>query len=253
MGALVSVRIPDKAVIIFVARQNLHLTKKAIRSALSQDAPCDAVLVDNASTDGTAQWAATKPIAVIALGEQRSLSACWNLGLKGAWKSGATAALVCNTDVELRPDCARLLLEQGGPFVTCVSVSSEDQMGVPGDRSVKELRLTERPHPDFSCFLIRKEVTDDIGWFNEDYFPAYAEDAEFHIRLHRAGIGAVCVDLPFLHHGASTLKNASEGELRRIRRGGDANRLRFKQAYGCLPGSPEYYAMFGATVPDHPM
>ena len=116
-------------------------------------------------------------------------------------------------------------------------------MGEPGDREALE-SLGERPHPDFSCFLIRPEVVERVGYFNEDYWPAFVEDCEYHVRMHRAGIEAVCIDVPFLHHGSATIKNASQAERNIIARGAAANRERFRREYGCLPGTPEYQELF---------
>lgn len=227
----------ERGFIVCVARNNVQLTKQAIKSALAQDMPCDVLLIDNASSDGTIAWAATRSVARVALREQQSLSACWNIGLYTAWRM-TKHALVINNDIQLRPDAYRLLLAHGGPFVTCVSVDDPERMNYP------EPPTTERPHPDFSCFLIRRSVTEVVGWFNEDYFPAYGEDADYHVRMHRAGVHAVCIDLPFLHYGASTLKSAEPGEQQRIRRGADANRARFKRKYGCAIGTSEYYGIF---------
>lgn len=233
----------ERGTVIIVSRNNLHLTKKAIASALAQDMDCSVVLVDNASTDGTIQWAATKPIAKVSFWSQKSLAFCWNFALDVVFKR-ESHALVLNNDVEIRPDAYRMLLAHGGPFVTCVSVDSVDQMGTLGDRGIETLRNNERPNPDFSAFLIRKEVPQQAGWFNEDCYPAYVEDCFAHVAMHRAGIKAVCIDLPFLHHGAGTIKHADPAEKLAIQRGADANRQRFKQKYGCLPGSKEYEDLF---------
>ena len=228
-----------EGIIIIVTRNNLHLTKKAIKSALGQDIDCQVVLIDNVSTDGTVQWARTKPgLATIELMNQQSLSACWNLGLKVAWSLGYAHALVCNNDIELRPDAYRLLLANGGPFVTCVSVDTSEQADEPPAPG------NVRPHPDFSCFLIRKEVTDKVGWFNEAYYPAYVEDCDYHVRMHRSGIEAISIGVPFLHHGVSTVKSCSPQDKHIIQRGADKNRAMFKSVYGCLPGTPEYAELF---------
>lgn len=238
---LVSLR-RERGFIAIIGRNNLHLTKKAVATALAQDIPCDVLLLDNASSDGTAEWSATKSLCRISLATQVSLAECWNIALQCAWKAGREHAMVLNNDVEIRADAYRLLLAHGGPFVTCVSVDTKERMGVANDREAVD--FVPRPHPDFSAWLIRRYVTDKVGWFNEDYWPAMAEDCEYHIRMHRAGVEAVCVDVPFLHHGSATVKNCDPAERIKIQRGADRNRERFRSVYGCLPGTPAYYKLF---------
>lgn len=234
----------NKVLICIITRNGLGLTKACLRSALAQQPTCDVMVIDNASSDSTVSYCRVKPIALIALQKQASLAACWNMALKAAWRMKYDAVILQNNDLISRPDCADLLWKTGYEFVSCVSVSSEDQLGTPGDRTVEDLRKSERDHPDFSNFLIRKSVTDKVGFFNEDYFPGYVEDSEFHARAWFAGIRLLCVDLPFVHFGASTLKQANEKEAIIIRRGAGRNRERFRQTYGCLPGTPEYEKLF---------
>jgi|ERR1700723_196678 len=225
--------------ILIVARNSLALTKLAVKSALAQDVPCDVLVIDNDSADGTSYWLRTKPLAYIAYHPQKSLSACWNAGIKAFWSVGASEVLVINNDVEIAPNTYRIL-SAGEGFTTGVGVSDREQFKpVPGI-----LLGTSRPHPDFSCFMIRKEVTDKVGWFDESYYPAYCEDSDYHVRMHKAGIEAVCVDLPFYHYAAGTLKNANPAEASAIKHGADANRERFRKQYGCLPGSDAYNKLF---------
>ncbi len=235
--------------ILIVTRNGLALSKLALKTALAQDVPAQVLVVDNASTDGTMTWLLSKNVYKMLLRTQRSLAECWNMGLKALWKAGAPAVLVINNDVQLRPDTLRLLLSHGGPFVTCVSTDEPGRVEVSRleFEQAAPLDWRERPHPDFSCFLIRKSVTDKVGWFDEGMFPAYAEDSDMHVRMHRAGIHAVCIDLPFLHSRGSTLRQADLGEAARIKRGADANRERFRLKYGCLPGSTEYRELFRMT------
>lgn len=238
------IRVDDlsNGIVIIVARNNLHLTKRAVKSALTTGRPV--MLVDNASSDGTSQWARTKPIIHIGHQTQLSLAACWNSALEWAWHL-SPHALILNNDVEIRPDTYDLLLVHGGPFVTCISVDSHERL------NPRCIATSERPHPDFSCFLIRKEVTDKIGWFDEQYEIAYAEDCDLHVRMHRAGIKAVAIDVPFLHHGAATMKNASAEEKNKIRHAADRNRQYFHQKWGKQIGMPEYDDLF-QPVEDHP-
>jgi len=230
------------SIAVVVARNNLHLTKKAVNSL--QSCVDNVLVVDNHSSDGTAEWLRAKRTLAMYPQVVKSLAWCWNTALKHIWKAGYTEALVCNNDIEVRLDTYSMLVSTPYEFVSCVSVDSKSQVGVAGDKSTEYLIRSARPHPDFSCFLIRKTVTDAIGFFNESYYPAYCEDCDYHVRMHRAGIKAMCVDLPFLHHGAQTVKQASIGEQIRIRRGAEENRERFRVKYGCLPGTPEYSKLF---------
>jgi GT2 family glycosyltransferase len=237
-----------KGSILIVARNSLHLTKLAVKSALTQDIPCDVMVLNNASSDGTMQWLQSKR-NVISFGNypvQKSLSACWNLGIDAFFSSGSMDVLVINNDVEIRPDTYRAL-SYYGDFTTGVGVDTplDKSSYIPIEiKDMENMWDKRRPHPDFSCFMIRPIVFEKVGLFDESYFPAYVEDSDYHVRMHRAGIEAVCVDLPFYHHACGTIKNASPIEQSMIRRGADVNREKFRRDYGCLPGSKEYEALF---------
>lgn len=240
------------AAILIISRNNAHLTKAAVRTALAQTVPCEVLVLDNASTDGTTAWLRSKEHPHLHTGgfmEQRSLAACWNFGLKLLFNQGHNTVLVCNNDVELRPDTYHILdkgligsMDCG--IVTAVSVDSRDRMGQVDDRDFLTIWESRREHPDFSCFMIHKSCVEIVGQFNEDYYPAYCEDSDYHVRMHRKGAKAVCVDLPFYHAAAQTVKQADAGEQARIKRGADVNRERFRRIYGCTPGSKEYEALF---------
>jgi GT2 family glycosyltransferase len=233
--------------VVIVARNSLGLTKLAVKSVLAQDTPVDLLVVDNASTDGTGAWLRSKHFTFMFTDEQWSLARCWNNALRTLWYAGHDRALVVNNDVELVTFMVKYLSaymeHQELKFVTGIGVDHPQQIKK-NETEALDWSYHIRPHPDFSCFMIHKDVTDKIGFFDEEFFPAYCEDSDYHVRMYRAGIKAVSVELPFLHHGASTLKNASLAEQNKIRRGADRNRERFRQKYGCLPGSDEYQELF---------
>lgn len=239
--------------IIIVARNGIALTKNAVRSALQQDVLTGVMVIDNCSSDGTSQWLRAKAkteerLSYVTPSDQWSLAECWNTALRSFWEVGCDRALVINNDVVLRSDTVRMLDAHGGPFVTCVSVDDMARLGTPGDRNIDDLRANEREHPDYSAWFIRKEVTDKNIWFDEDCYPAYCEDSFHHVAMHQAGIRAVCIDLPFYHYAAGTLKNADPRDARIIRQGADRNRERFKARYGCYPGGPGYEELFSAET-----
>lgn len=229
--------------ILCIAFGNAHLTKAAVTSFLAQDVPCRVVLINNASRDNTAAWMATLPDSVLQVhfSAQRSVAACWNFGLDWCFRNGAESVLVANNDVELRPETYRLLEADGGPFVTAVGVNTKEQAQ---EALEPEKR---RDHPDFSCFMIRKDTFQRVR-FDEAYEGAYAEDAAFHLSMFRAGIPAYCIGLPFYHVASGSMKYSDEEAQERIRFYADRNRKLFKDRHGADVGSPEYYALFSNPV-----
>jgi GT2 family glycosyltransferase len=236
--------------ILIVARNNLHLTKRAVRSSLAQDVPVDILVLDNASLmDSTSQWLRSKKeITTLSLRDQLSLGACWNLGIKSFFGASGgdfdDQVLVLNNDVEIRTDMYRLLRGTQLDFVTGVST---DDKGHPKYTLPLTSELAVElmsPHPDFSGFMISRRCWEKVGPFDEDYFPAYAEDSSYHVRMHRAGVRAYSVPVPFYHERSSTMKNCDAKERRRIEDGAERNRERFQAQYGCRPGTPEYNKLF---------
>lgn len=235
--------------ILTLTRNNLHLTKKAIDTFRKQDIGDVKILViDNGSKDNTPQWLASQhDLNVIQHTSNIGVAAAWNEGLdwlfRKGWSDGSTPkkpmaeyCLVVNNDVELRPDTYKHLLLDGGGFVTAVGTQDPDKI-----MTCDPPNGSTRPHPDFSCFLIRSWVFNKVGPFDEEFHGAYAEDGDMDLRMWMAGIRGYCIDLPYLHLGAQTIKAAPPQEARRISEQAGRNREYFKRKWGFEMGSEEYY------------
>ena len=227
---------------VMIARGNLHLTKKAVSTFLAQDIGDTALFfIDNDSPDGTSQWLRSIPderMYRVTFKRQKSVSECWNYALQWIFSQNGEYALVLNNDVELRPETYRLLVEDGGDFVTAVGVNAREQM----TEAVLEPQK-RRNHPDFSAYLIRKKVFDQVQ-FDEAYKGGYVEDAQFHLDMFRAGIPAYCIGVPFYHVASGTMKSATPSEQKRIAEQAEKNRELFYKRHGARVGTPEYYALF---------
>lgn len=229
---------------LMLTHNGLHMTREAILSVLALDYPEDRIslfVIDNHSSDGTQAWLHSQRGFSTAFVNLPSVAACWNYGMEYAFGMGGYDAVFClNNDIVLRQDSLKWLTAAAEPFVTCVSVKDPKMLGKPSPTPPKG----KRPHPDFSAFLISKQVWQRVGRFNEDYLGGYGEDCEMHVRMHYAGIKAYCIDLPFLHYGSGAIKSADPAAARKMQRAADANRKRFAEEYGCEVGSKEYYAIF---------
>ena len=237
--------------ILVPLRNNLAFIRAALPTFLAQDVGDVRVFLwDNGSTDGTSAWANSitdDRVTYVYNAQPKSVAASWNAMLRYVFEQGETHALVVNADVELRPDTYRHLVADGGLFVTAVGTADKSKIAPPYNAPDPAMK---RRHPDFSTYLIRRECWDRMGPFNEDCIGGYVEDSFAHMRMHEVGIVAECLELPFYHVGAGTLKNADEAETTRIQQQADKNRALFKQKYGVEVGSEGYYALFGHGAPE---
>lgn len=219
----------------------IELTKQAVADALAQDIPTHLWVMDDGSTDGTLPYLRSLPRVSVCSSRHRGVSAMWNIGLNPLFHNGVPHVLVVNNDVRLRPDTYCHLRDDGGLFVTCVG-TSDGALWPGGEPSGRT-----RPHPDFSCYLIRKECWDRVGEFDEA-MRSYCSDGDYHLRMHKAGIEAYCLDLSFYHYASGTLKNVSEADRLRILKQAELDREAFERKWGCAMGSVEYYDKFKKEV-----
>lgn len=226
--------------IICPVHNSLDLTITAYNSFMLQDIDVQVLLVLNDPTPQIISWAnKLHDVPIIRLTSPTSVARAWNMGLDWVFDAeNADYVLVVNNDVELLPETYRTLIETGEEFVTCVSVNERSQF------IYNEIR-ERRPHPDFSCFLIRNEVYKKVGRFDEEFKIAYCEDNDYHCRMHQAGIQSYCIGLPFLHHGASTIKSVGDEKRSAIQLQADLNREYFFNKWKFRVGSVEYYDFFG--------
>lgn len=224
--------------VLIPCRNNAPLLQAAINSVLAQNIEDVRIFaINNGSIDNTTQVLNQLGNGHIVVNSypQLGVAGAWNFGLNYLFNSNNDSVLVINQDVILSPNLYQTLKQDGGEFVTAVSVKDKKQLRA-------EIISTERrPHPDFSCFLIRKTCWSKVGQFDEEYFPAFAEDSSYHVRMHRAGVRAYCLDLPFYHYGSATIKLANEAEQKYISERAEMNRDLFYTKYGAHIGIPEEY------------
>jgi GT2 family glycosyltransferase len=231
--------------VLILTMNNLELTKACIESVRNQDVEAAIGVVDNGSTDGTLEWLSEqRDVQIVKFGENRGVSIGWNVGLELVFTGHNRphdSVLVINNDAILPPWFLSELLSYDAPFVTGVAV---DQM--PTERPQ---RMPLNPHPDFSAYLIRRDCWETVGPFDE-HMKLYASDCDFHIRAHRLGIPLWKANVPYYHVNSQTMKRATPEARRAIEEQANKDREVFRSIYGCLPGEPAYYALFGEG-PDH--
>lgn len=191
---------------IIAAHNYPDLTKQCIKilGNTLAEFPHEIIVVDDGSVGGKLQT--NEDIKLIRNEKQLGVAASWNQGMKlaagnilllihnsilitGQALSTMMTALLSRPDIgvvgPLTNDCHYSV--QQGILVngTVTNISSIDNLV----QQTEEMGLDLEPLfflEDF-CMLMRKEASDAVGEFDERFFPVGFEDADYGLRLRRAG------------------------------------------------------------------
>lgn len=172
------------------------------------------------------------PIEVIRPGRNLGVAASWNLLRR---MTADEELLLLNDDVRMAPDTLARVLEAEEPFV-CVS-------GTPGF----ECRRSE-PRAvvsDWSCFLQRKRVWDEVGPYDEMFWPAGHEDCDYWYRMGHAGYSVTRLAPRGMTHAVgASLNGLTQEELRRFEVGFARNQQYYAAKWGGNPGCERFSLAF---------
>ena len=202
-------------VVNYNARRHLL---ECVRSLQDEDVR-DIVVVDNASSDGSAEALRRQhpEVSLVATGANLGYGTGAN---RGVARCGGELLLVCNADVTFEPGALKSLvaamdaddrLAVVGPRIEATDGSLypsprtfpgiTDALGhaflglvAPANRFTRRYRMLDWDHTrpgevdwvSGSCFLVRRAAWEALGGFDEAYF-MYAEDVDLCWRARRAG------------------------------------------------------------------
>ena len=214
--------------LVMAVFNQLPLTRACLESLRPTTVPFDLVVVDNGSTDGTAEFLSDFPYPFPLLSHRNRE----NLGLIRALNQGwglAGSEFVCflHNDTEMRD--ARWLerlvaaLEGGAGLAGLYGARRVRRDGRYVGRTIVHC-LADGPgmrEPEVEvaavdgvCLFLRRSLLETLGGFDEGYgfFHGYDRDLSFAVR--EAGSRCVVVNAPFVHRGGGTRTSvAAEGPL----------------------------------------
>lgn len=186
------------------------------------------------------QWRFNKP-----------LSQAWNEIAMEAFDKGCDYALVCNDDILFAPDCIDAMVrchQALNESENVVMVTPNNIMlEIPNPEDILTYALPEgvqtswSEHPNFSAFLIARDFFEKVGFFDENFIPAWYEDNDSHYRAKLLGYKEICTtSAPMIHYGGvatSMMENPNSQHSHDyfIKKWGSATRLleeEFKTPYG---------------------
>jgi GT2 family glycosyltransferase len=241
------------ASIVVVTFNNLVFTRLCLETLLANTdyAPFEVIVVDNASTDGTADYLcglseATPAVRVLVNDRNRGFAPAVNQGVSVA--TGDVLVLL-NNDTMVGPGWLKGLVRHlRDPQVGLVGpvtnrIGNEAQIDVSYRTYGDFLRFAaerERAEPDglmdlrmlaMFCVAMRRDVFERVGLLDERYEVGMLEDEDYAVRVRATGHRVVCAEDVFVHHfGQATFGDlVSTGEYRQIH---EANRARFEEKWG---------------------
>lgn len=207
----------DVTIVIPVFNQ-LPYTRQCLESLNAAGCP-DAmiVVVNNASTDGTAEFLAARPaLRVITNPENRACAAAWNQGFQA---SSTAWVLFLNNDVVTPRGWLENLVafaEKSGADLASPALGEGeldyDLAGYARDFMAEMRTVSRRGIDGGVCFLVHRRVFAGIGGFDENFRKGGNEDVDFFWRARAAGFRLATTGCSYLHHFGSVTQNALKQE-----------------------------------------
>lgn len=208
------------------------LCERLVASARAGSRPPDLIVViDNGGALHAGAFGAADvrcPVEVLTPGRNLGVGPSWNL-LARKYLSRFNRALICGDDVLLHQDTIEMLL------------ASMEETGA--DLSMPDPALSSM-HQMFSCFLVRQSLFEKVGYFDEQFWPAYFEDNDFHRRMKIAGAIESVARCGYEHVNSATMQKYTGAELERHHERFRACRDYYMRKWGGLPGAETFAAPF---------
>lgn len=201
-------------------------TLECLKSLKHNNYPCRIVVVDNGSTDESVERLEDiEGIDFLSLKSNWGFSGGNNFGIKYALREGADYVLLLNNDTIVDKNFLKELMREAeknpraGLLGAKIYYHDEPEkiwfaggeisfLGKGTHIGVNEIdkgqydQVKEVEYITGCCLLVKKEVTDKIGFLDEDYF-LYYEDTDYSWRARKAGYDCLFVPRAKIWHKCS--------------------------------------------------
>ncbi len=180
--------------------------------------------------------------------ENRGVAPAWNEGLRQAVAERCDYAVIVNDDVILRSHTLERLCEPLDGQLVMTSATNEIES------PYLSVKPDHRYALDFACFAVRpQDFVRKLGYFDENFRPAYFEDADMRYRMMLLGYDGLAIAEARMYHVWSTTQLmdgpvCSHEQFRNNQRyyvekwGGDHRAERFSRPFGNPAYDVNYWA-----------
>lgn len=225
---------PDLVSIIILEYSTLELLVPCVQSIVWNTAgPYELIVVDNASTDESLQWALSCPDIHVVIENKTNLG--WTKANNYAMKiAKGNYLLLLNSDIEVRSKgwtsnmircfddslvgtVGSKLLYPNGKLQHIGGGIYKKNPYHPYDKERPSLvpyanMNRQVPYNTGACLMIRRSILNKVGWFDENFFFGY-DDVDYGLRVTMAGFKNICCcrDMEVIHHWAYTQRKIGKG------------------------------------------
>lgn len=241
-----------KTAIIIVNWNGRELTEQCIKGLSLHEPNASIYLVDNGSTDGSADYLEKlfPLVALIRSYTNLGFGGGNNLGIERALKDGYDAVFLLNNDTIIDEPFLEIIESQCvdpsigiiGPVVVngndpkttqcrggSISINfSTFPYNGRGEVFTKSKIISEVDYVLGAAMLIKKEVIERVGMFDQEFFPAYVEEADLCYRAKLNGFRSFISHSARVRHIGGQSSGGSKTEFRRMMK----NRFLFALKHG---------------------
>jgi GT2 family glycosyltransferase len=184
----------------------------------------------------------------ILINDKNNLSRAWNKGLSEAFHLNADYCLIVNMDVVLPTffidNLVSFALKNPELIVwSGTAITNQENL----ENEAKEIVNNDEIH--FSCFMVDRRLLSEVGGFDEQFGPAYHEDADMAYRLRLLKLSFACDGMsPFFHLDQVSLKGAmvnnDEAFLLKLRLEMNESMRLYECKWGGLPGAETFLSPY---------
>ena len=172
------------------------------------------LLVDNASTDGSADLAEANGTKTLRNSSNLGWSGGNNQGIRRAIEAGAAYVVLANNDIRVHPRwiAEAVAVAEGLPDVGVIGFDVHEPQPGDADRDAGfgtacRVWSSMQSKPTASvggmAMFVRSSVFEELGLIDENFF-AYGEENDLQLRAVRADYRIVSINVPVWHHGGGS-------------------------------------------------
>jgi SAM-dependent methyltransferase len=202
---------------------------RCVAAILSQrGVQTDVTLVENGpgSAAACAEWEA-RGVAIVRPGRNLGVAATWNHAARMAWSSGHDAVLLLNDDVLLSDDASLAVVRAAA------------------DRDPRRLYFLNATR--FAAFCVTRTIWDEVGEFDEGFWPAYFEDLDWQRRALLREVPWEELGLAAEHVGGAT-RLADPALQRLVEHTWPLNAQRYEAKWGGPPDAERHAVAWDAGL-----